>query len=266
MNGPIVQNIALCLYGNAVLNGEPLSDFFNNSTAAFCQKIEFSYFYRNASGSLQEKILYNNPDSFFKEMNSLQTHFNLYYEPAKQQDGIEERMSAGFIGGGGKWILLSTNKTGTIDWTSFWNVIDQNAPDRKIWGVKYIQTGNKFLCNEKDENYIEKFHKALEAVYNFTVEKNDSAFAEYFKNAMETLDSHGEKLFGYHKDLVPGCYKKIEYLLDACQSAWVFGGMGTWNDVYFEDDNIFEEYKKVSQDLYSSLISTVIQSVNSLQS
>lgn len=47
---------------------------------------------------------------------------------------------------------------------------------------------------------------------------------------MTTLDSHGKQLFGYHKDLVPKCYKEIEYLLDA-------------------------------QKLYSSLISTVIQSV-----
>lgn len=265
MVGPIVQNIALCLYGNAFLNGETVSDFINNSTAQFCKEIQFGYFYKNKIGKIQEKILYNNPDIFLKEMNSLQTHFNLYYEPVKHDDGLEERMSAGFIGGGGKWLLLSTNKTGTINWSSLWNVIDQNNPDNKIWGVKYIQTGNKFLSNEKDENYLDKFYNALDAIYNFTVSKNDSAFADNFKNAMTTLDSHGEKLFGYHKDLVPDCYKKIEYILDACQSAWVFGGMGTWNDVYFEDDSIFEEYKTVSDNLYSSLIIAVIQSVNSVQ-
>lgn len=58
--------------------------------------------------------------------------------------------------------------------------------------------------------------------------------------------------------------KKIEYLLDACQSAWVFGGMGSWNDIWIEDENILNEYKIVSNNLYSSLISTIIQSVNSV--
>ena len=100
MNGPIVQYIALCLYGNAFLNGETDSDFLNNSTAHFCKTIEFSYFTKNFLGKYDEKILYNNPDIFLKEMNSLQTHYNLYYEPVKHDDGLEERMSAGFIGGG----------------------------------------------------------------------------------------------------------------------------------------------------------------------
>ena len=215
-------------------------------------------------GKVQEKLLYNNPNILFSELNPLQTQYNLYYEPVGYNNGLEERNTAGFIGGGGKWILLTTNENGTSDWTSYWDVIDKNNPNNKIWGVKYIQTGNQFLCNEDDEKFIDTFYNALESIYNFTVAKNNSAFASYFKNAMTTLDSHGKELFGYHKDLVPNCYKNIEYLLDACQSAWLFGGMGSWNDVYFEDCDIFEEYKTVSQNLYSSLITTVIQSVNSV--
>ena len=264
MNGPIVQIVALCLYGNAYRHGEIITDFFNNSTAQFCKKIEFIQLKKKLFGKVEEKVIYNNPNTFFNELNSPLTQYNLYYVPVEPRDGLEERITAGFVGGGGKWILLSTNEDGTTDWTSYWNVIDQNNPNKKIWGVKYIQTGNYFLCNENDENYIDTFYNALESIYNFTIAKNNSAFASYFKNAMITLDSHGKKLFGYHKDLVPKCYKEIEYLLDACQSAWLFGGMGSWNDVYFQDENIFEEYKEVSQNLYSSLISTVIQSVNSV--
>jgi len=40
--------------------------------------------------------------------------------------------------------------------------------------------------------------------------------------------------------------------------------MGSWNDIWIEDENILNEYKIVSNNLYSSLISTIIQSVNSV--
>lgn len=264
MNGPIVLNIALCLYGNAFQQNEIIPDFFSNSTAQFCKKIEFSLIRRSLLEKTEKKIIYENPNNFFDKLGALYTQFNLYYESINKNDGLEERMSAGFIGGGGKWNLVSTNEKDTSVWTAFWDVIDQNNSNKKIWGVNYIKTGNQYLCNEDDDNYINNFYSALEEIYNFTIKKNDSAFANCFKNAMTTLNSNGKELFGYHKDLVPNCYKKIEYLLDACQSAWVFGGMGSWNDIWIEDENILNEYKIVSNNLYSSLISTIIQSVNSV--
>ena len=91
-----------------------------------------------------------------------------------------------FIGGGGKWNLVSTNAKATSVWTPFWDVIDQNNPNKKIWGVNYTKTGNQYLCNEDDDNYINNFYSALEEIYNFTIKKNDSAFANCFKNAMTT--------------------------------------------------------------------------------
>lgn len=69
MNGPIVQNIALCLYENAYRNGEIITDFFNNSTAQFCKKIKFIQL-KKLYGKIEEKLLYNNPNIFFKELNS----------------------------------------------------------------------------------------------------------------------------------------------------------------------------------------------------
>lgn len=264
MTGPIVQNIALCLYGNALLQDEKISDFFNNSTAQFCKKIEFSIIRNNIFGKIKQKVIYENPNEFFDKLRGLSTQYNLYYESVDTNNGLDERMSAGFIGGGGKWNLITSNETGYSVWTAIWDVIDRNNSDRKIWGVNYLKTGDKFLCNEDDENYINNFYSSLESIYNFAIKNDNFSFANCFKNAMITLDSKGKELFGYHKDLVPNCYKNIEYLLDACQSAWVFGGMGSWNDICINDDNILEEYKIVSQNLYSSLITTVINSVNSV--
>ena len=48
-----------------------------------------------------------------------------------------DRMSAGFVGGGGRWLLALTSKTGMDLWEASWKVGDQNAPDRCIWRVSY---------------------------------------------------------------------------------------------------------------------------------
>ena len=68
MNGPIVLNIALCLYGNAFQQNEIIPDFFNNLTAQFCKKIEFSLIRRSLLEKTEKKILYENPNNFFDKL------------------------------------------------------------------------------------------------------------------------------------------------------------------------------------------------------
>jgi hypothetical protein len=75
---------------------------------------------------------------------------------------------------------------------------------------------------------------------------------------METLDSGGAKRHGHHKDLVVNgiAPELATCLLDACQSAWVFGGMGSWNDMSFEGGDQ-AEYDRVSERLFAVLNETI---------
>ena len=80
---------------------------------------------------------------------------------------------------------------------------------------------------------------------------------------MESLDSGGAKLHGFHKDLtVEGVGAPLAVcLLDACQSAWVFGGMGSWNDMGFEGVDQ-KDYDRVSQQLFAALNETIQAATN----
>jgi hypothetical protein len=49
--------------------------------------------------------------------------------------------------------------------------------------------------------------------------------------------------------------------LDACQSAWVFGGMGSWNDMGFEGADQ-KEYDHVSEQLFAALNETIQAAVD----
>ena len=49
-------------------------------------------------------------------------------------------------------------------------------------------------------------------------------------------------------------------ILDACQSAWVFGGMGTWNDLAFPDEDQ-KLYLRASDALFRAIIDAIVAAV-----
>lgn len=91
--------------------------------------------------------------------------------------------------------------------------------------------------------------------YTFFLAKHDCGFfTQCFAEALDTLDSAGANLHGYHKDLAPAGYlpQHARTVLDACQKAWVFGEMGSWNDMGFDGaDQV--EYARVSDQLFQHL-------------
>ncbi len=104
-----------------------------------------------------------------------------------------------------------------------------------------------------------RFRSALADIHQFSERQNCGGFTAGFSKAIETLDSGGEKRHGYHQDLAPdGCLPPLAMrLLDACQSAWVFGGMGSWNDMAF-DGEVQVEYDRTSKQLFL-ILNEVIQ-------
>ena len=190
-------------------------------------------------------------------MNTFQ--YDLYYK--KNANRCKERLSVAFAGGCDLWRLITKKENETFVWKPTWNIGDRDRADSRIWNVSYKKEKNDIL-RENNEILLNNFYNSLKEIYNFSIKEDLLCFAECFKRAMQTLDSQGNELFGYYKDLVPMCYKEIEYILDACQSAWVFGGMGSWNDLYFKDASVCQEYEMVSENLYNSIISAIVQSVN----
>jgi hypothetical protein len=51
-------------------------------------------------------------------------------------------------------------------------------------------------------------------------------------------------------------------LLTIAARAWVFGGMGSWNDLSFEDRDAQGRYEKVSEDLYRSVLAALVAATN----
>jgi hypothetical protein len=264
MNGPIVYNIALVLFGNAhILENETPSDLWDRSFNQFCKEVSFVSFKKTVLGKAKEVVVSPSIKEWFELMKRKNYRLRLWHQGSGR---VDERFTAGFIDGGWNWNIVASNGRMSEVWTAQWNVWNQNDPEKRIWKVKYGLVGNGSPLQNSGKEPIGRLVAALRNIEDFALRENCHSFAKLFGNSIETIESKGERRFGYHKDLIPSCYlgSEAEYLLDACQSAWVFGGMGSWNDLGFSG-KAQEEYENVSEELYLSLIDSIVHIVNDVR-
>lgn len=248
MNGEIAQLVALTCYGNAMLRGISAPPFFpDNSTCRFAEYVKFRDFDRRVE-------LAATPDQWFVGLLSQGTK-GLVLRHAPSRTEVDDRMTAGFAGGGATWALEAAKADGTSDfWVAEWDVGDQAAPDDRIWRVDYLRHsggattphGLRTLSAVQAD-----FATALRDIRAFSVRfAGNEGFTSCFDSGLEALRASDAQP-GYHRDLYPSHMlpQTAPSLLSAAMVAWVFGGMGSWNDQGFDEEQA--EYERVSDALYS---------------
>jgi hypothetical protein len=269
MNAPVAQFVALTCHANAFLRGLRIPEFFaSNSTCKFCDWVRFFNVSNTLFGKARQTEVATTPNGWFEHLKAEDVpEVRLYCTP-QNDPGIPDRMSAGFVGGGGTWSMKVTDRKGqTTVWLSKWEVWNQDAPERRIWRVSYGRFSE--LQSRSDpfidlDGAIARLRVAIQNVCTFSEKHDCGAFTIAFARALQTLDSRGSTLHGHHKDLAPdGCVPPLaRCMLDACQTAWVFGGMGSWNDLSFDGPDR-TEYDRVSGKLFTALNEAIYTGANS---
>jgi hypothetical protein len=268
MNHPIAQTVALTCYANAFLQGRMVPRFFpGHSTCTFCDSVKFFGVSRALWGATRKEEIASTPDAWFEYLKAAKTSaIHLSCAP-RSHPKMSDRMSVGFVSGGGVWAMETVQHHGTrAIWLSRWEVWNQHAPERRIWRVSYYR-GRSTRSSPTPAPDLEalagRLRSALAEVHEFSARHRCDPFTARFSEAIETLDSGGTKRYGYHRDLAPdGCLpSRAVALLDACQSAWVFGGMGSWNDLGFPGEAKVE-YDRTSERLFLILTEVVQAAAN----
>lgn len=272
MTGTLAQLIALTAFGNHYLkNGVVLTDFSsNNSTFQFCNKIDFVTFKKSFfSKNFKEKVIANNPNAWFEYLKSEGCqHLRLYFESSASQSSAPDHKLAGFVGGGGSWLIEAIYDTYSNYWANRWEVTEQEAADNRIWTVSYGLTVSKQAINNMqfdEEDLKEELRQTLIEIADFAYKKDLENWGEMFDKSKEILDSSTPEESYYHQDLITfenySCSAK--QLIFAASSAWVFGGMGSWNDLGFQNAEDNEMYDRLSGQLYSIINEAILAGVNS---
>lgn len=271
MTGPLAQIIALTSYGNDYLKNGRIPPDFNsaNTTFQFCNKVDFRdfkklFFFLKP----KESVIALNPSEWFEYLKSDGCkHLRLYFEYSKDQSFAKDHKLAGLIGGGGNWLMEAVYDNYSNYWTNRWEVTNQNATDRKIWSVNYGMTvkkqhiSNLQIDNQKIKN---KLKTTLTEITNFAYGLNLKNWGEIFEKAKNIIDSPKPEATYYHADLIPlnNYSLTAKQILFSAGSAWVFGGMGSWNDLGFDNKDDNETYERLSEQLYSNINEAIIAATN----
>jgi hypothetical protein len=268
MNGPLAQIVALTCYGNASLQGAEVGEFFSkNSTCVFCDRVAFVAVERSFLGKPKEKEVAKTPEAWFTFLRSSGALGVRLSRTPQNIPRISDRMSAGLVGGGGTWsmeVLLPNNRSQF--WIARWEVWNQDAPEQRIWRVTYGRVSERATIQPKApdlKSTAGALAESLRDIHAFSTEQHLEGFTQCFADALDTLESGGKNLHGYHKDLAPANHLPVpaKSILDACQVAWVFGGMGSWNDMGFDGDDQ-KNYERVSEQLFRVVNRAISEAAN----
>jgi hypothetical protein len=267
MNGPIAQLVALTCHANSFLGlADVPSKFFpDNSTCTFCHRISFVEVKTSWLGKASERTVAEQPDAWFRYLASAKASGVRIIRRVQNDPRIADRMSAGFVGGGGQWMLGVSHPAATDYWMARWEVWNQNAPEKRIWRVTYGLVARDQAPTPADPDLSVVFaalESALTRIHAFSSKNNCGGFTECFARAIQSLKERSVA-HGYYKDLYrPGSLSpSSEAMLDAAQSAWVFGGMGSWNDMGF-DGEAGQEYEEASEQLFTAINDAICAAAN----
>lgn len=265
MKGEVAQLVALCLGTNACTRGKKNGlKFTAHSTAQFCRSIEFSYLKKRFfSRKMQRVIMSTNVNDWWSKTSKDGLKY-CYLSVVNRQDYLRQTellddwKTSAFVGGGSVWVLTTVfDGVRTVSWVPIW----KHTGAEKPWDVTY-QGFNEVFTDQSQPVSVaaSQLEKALVDICDFARELKIPHWPDSFARALAQLA--GEPAETHHPDLVPDGLlpSAAENLALASQAAWVFGGMGSWNDIYETDH---PRYSAVSRALFDAVNQGLVSATNS---
>lgn len=264
MQDTIFQILVLVTHGNAVLSDSSLGDFYPQHEAfRFTEFVRFVDWVR-VGDSWQEKLFSETPNEWLAKLKDQKCSGLRVERIPTDGNGIPDRISVAFIGGGGRWRIEAVFPGSSDFWEAKWEIGDRNHPERKIWQVKYGRTARNQKTALTAPVRIDDLSKSLEQTLReaiaFSRKHRLDGFCQTFEAAYSTLNAPSEpEIYGAAaRGQLP---LDASRLLAAAQAAWVFGGMGSWNDLRFKGKDQ-RQYSSISDDLFRLINLSLVATVN----
>lgn len=268
MQGPIAQAVALTIVGNDVIHGRPWAEFWPTATVfTFCKHVTFVSLGGPPDAPVESPFAAD-PVQWIERLRDQGVLGFRLHHVVRNDPRISDRMSVGLVGGGRR-SLIESARDGVSDlWEARWRVQNRNDPDRKIWEVTYCRVAPDCAPVQFKARGLATLRRELEGVLSkieeFAYQQNLQEFAKWFRRGIDVLHADDPLKEVYHSDLAWGGRLPLDakQILGAAQAAWVFGGMGSWNDLGFEG-RAQDEYTVLSDELFSLLNQAICEAANS---
>lgn len=260
MNGELADIICLATHGSAWLargsNGQPPSLEASNSTFQYVSEVSFTLARR---GLLRRPEETQGTAPWFDRRRAAGIQ-RLYLAVGGMPSSPYQHSVAAFANEG-QWGLLAVGRGHAEYWRATWSLSDPDAPDQRIWSVRYDgQRVDGAVPQRVDlDDAADALRDQLKAAAEFAADQGLQNWVDWFHRALSARD------IPYHPDMVPTGFDTSAWdLIAMAAEAWVFGGMGSWNDLGFEP-GVQQRYEEVSRALYEAVLRAFIASVNEMQ-
>jgi hypothetical protein len=268
MQGPTENALMLVAAGNAFMAGRDISGFWPNApTFQFLKLCEFRLPPASGNDADEYPLVASDPMEFFalqkQNCRGYRLHHTVRKRGPSQQIDAPDRMLTAFVGGGAQWLIEAVGEFNSELWEGFHRLGDRDDPDRRIWLCTHIMQGMMPVKESEPvglDEALSDLRVTLPDIEAYAREEKWDNFADCFARAREALDGKAKDKSPWTSDIIryTGFSQHQLNVLQAINHAWVFGGMGSWNDT-----GGGERYDEVSERLYSALNDCIAGLANS---
>jgi hypothetical protein len=171
-------------------------------------------------------------------------------------------MLVGFVGGGARWLIEAVGKDRSELWEGFHRFGDRAAA--KPWLCTHVLQGEVAVADVTPEAFepaVAELRAALVDIEAFARAQKLDNFADCFARGSALLASGEPDEMEWLQRVMKhaGFSRRQASVMQAINHAWVFGGMGSWNDLGLGG----EPYDGLSERLYVALNNAIAGLANS---
>ena len=270
MHGELAQLVALGAHGTAFLAraaGSAPPELFPSSTVfRFTNRLEFHRHTRRLGVFPKEVSVSRSCAPWFADLRSRgATALRLSRsEKTPRNRALAPHVEAGFSGGLDVSVAACFPGDRFELWSGHWAVTAPQHPEHRIWNARFdgVPTRIKLSHGPALDDSARRLGAALDAALSLVAGRpHFESWEKTFRDARAVLSSASPEV-PYHPDLLPsdGYTLEARRLLAAAGHSWVFGGMGTWNDVALDDD---ARYRPVTVELFEAVLQALVAATNS---
>ena len=263
MSQKLMQLVALVTYGNLFLQDRGNDFDIDKLVTHNCYRLDFVDMpIDGIAGST--KVLASDANKWFAYLkDNGAKQLKLFYRTSSQID-LPDHITSAFVGGGSQWLIEVQFETTSDLYLSEWYPTEEMGLDTRK--THYVRFGRDMIHIDDVSLPVSKsrgkLSKVLQEHAKF-VGKFDYAkhWVDNFNSAQSTLQEYEPQVTD---EFIPaGVYsKEARQLIEGAFASWVFGGMGSWNDMSFSGADQ-GKYELLSEKLYSTLCNAIVSGVNS---
>lgn len=262
MDTALAQIITFVAFGNAFLAGsdsdtpklEP-----SHSTLKFVRSLSFVR--QGEAGAMPME-----PEQWFADLRVRRTRRLRLARMLRSLD-LPSHIAVSFANGG-DYVIEAEAPSAWEIWVPRWRASGAPAADVKPWDVEYFGypiPGPAGTVPVSLGVAAANLGSCLKSAQEFAERVGAEPWQKVFRAASASLAST-DLTVSWHPDMVPpGAYGlDARRLFAAASASWVFGGMGSWNDMGFSDASTQREYSELTANLYDAVMDALVTAASTL--